>query len=181
MDLEEGGLVFEFSDPWNVLKLDEHSDYRERIAKLEGTKAVDFLGILDEALYLIEVKDFRGHRIENKDRLTSGELSIEIGQKVRDSLACVVGAYRTSSAPETWTPFVRILSDKLKAVKVVLWVEHDLPDHHLARRKAKASVETQVFKKKLNWLTSQVLVCNLAANTLSGVQVRNLPHSHVGA
>jgi hypothetical protein len=37
MDLEEGGLVFEFSGPWNVLKLDEHSDYHERIAKLEGT------------------------------------------------------------------------------------------------------------------------------------------------
>jgi len=63
--IEEGDLAFDFGDRWRVFKLDEHRDYRERVGKLEGTKAVDFLGVLDEReLYLIEVKDFRGHRIE---------------------------------------------------------------------------------------------------------------------
>ena len=64
---EEGVLAFEFGERWKIFKLDEHSDYRERIGKIEGTKAVDFLGILDEReLYLIEIKDFRQHRIETK-------------------------------------------------------------------------------------------------------------------
>ena len=75
--IEEGFLAFEFDNHWRIFKLDEHRDYRERIGKLEGTKAVDFLGILDEReLYLIEVKDFREYRIENKDRLSKGELAI---------------------------------------------------------------------------------------------------------
>ncbi|MDM8562499.1 hypothetical protein QUF54_04015 [Candidatus Marithioploca araucensis] len=73
--IEEGYLAFEFGDRWRVFKLDEHRDYRERIGKLGGSKAIDFLGILDnQALYFIEVKDFREHRIENKTRFLKGKL-----------------------------------------------------------------------------------------------------------
>lgn len=95
---KEGFLDFVFGERWQILKLDEHKDYRLRIGKLESTKAVDFIGILDQKeLYLIEVKDLRGDRIANKDRLLKGQLAIEIAQKVKDSVACIVGAYRTSS------------------------------------------------------------------------------------
>src|SRR5262245_28843529 len=112
ISLEEGFLIFEFGERWNILKLDEHRDYRERIGKVEGTKAIDFLGILDDQeLYFIEIKDFRDHRIETRGRLLSGELAIEVAQKVRDSLACIVGAYRTSSVPSSWQPYAKLLFD----------------------------------------------------------------------
>ena len=104
---EEQNLRFEFGKQWHVLKLDAHADYRERIAKLDGTKSVDFLGTFHErTLYFIEVKDFRGHRIENKDSLQAGLLAEEVGQKVRDSLACVISAHRVSVQDELWKTFV---------------------------------------------------------------------------
>jgi hypothetical protein len=141
---EEEYLAFEFGDRWRVFKLDEHQDYRERIGKLDETKAVDFLGILDDnELYFIEVKDFRGHRIENKDRLLKGTLpechylegkcqlhkgklplSVELAQKVRDSVACIIGGYRNSSQPEHWAPYAKLLHDKKTKIRVILWLEY---------------------------------------------------------
>jgi len=57
---KEGFLDFVFGERWEILKLDDHRDYRQRIGKLESTKAVDFIGILDqEELYLIDVKYLR--------------------------------------------------------------------------------------------------------------------------
>ena len=76
---------------------------------------MDFVGLLDGAhgdLYWIEVKDFRGYRIQNKRRLSEGELAIEVAQKVRDSIAGIIGAYRTSGSWETWEPFVRSLRSR---------------------------------------------------------------------
>ena len=44
----EGHLEFEFNERWkHVIKLDEHADYRNGIEKLDETKSVDFLAILD--------------------------------------------------------------------------------------------------------------------------------------
>src|SRR5580692_8886295 len=70
---EEGHLRFRFDSSWYAIKYDEHPDYRERIERLDGTKAVDFVAVhRDSQLFLIEVKDFRGHRIENQPRLREG-------------------------------------------------------------------------------------------------------------
>lgn len=177
--IEEGFLAFDFSDSWRILKLDEHRDYRERIARLEGTKAVDFLSILDEQeLYLIEVKDFRGHKIETRDRLLTGELSIEVAQKVRDSLACIIGAFRTSSEPEFWQPYATLLCNRGRTIKIVLWLENDLPPPHLRlRQKFMASISGNVFKQKLTWLTSRVLVCGSDKQGLPNLVVSNLPRT----
>lgn len=88
MIFQEQRLEFEFGKSWSVTKLDSNTFYREHMEKLDGTKAVDFVGTANnQDLYLIEVKDFRGHRIENKDRLQDGQLAIETGQKVRDSIS----------------------------------------------------------------------------------------------
>ncbi len=93
--IEEEYLAFDFGERWKVFKFDDHRDYQRMKDTLEGTKAIDFLGVLDKKeLYLIEVKDFRQHRIETRDRLLTGELAIELAQKVRDSLACIIGAYK---------------------------------------------------------------------------------------
>lgn len=173
---EEQNLRFEFGKQWRVLKLDDHPDYRDRIAKLDGTKSVDFLGIFNERVfYFIEVKDFRGHRIENKDRLQDGLLADEVGQKVRDSLACVISAHRNSAQQELWKKFVDLICNRQKDIKVIIWLEQDLPAHPIQQRKVLASISSIKFKAKLAWLTRYVLVSSLDNNILPDVKVVNLP------
>src|SRR5262249_29432833 len=79
---DENKLRFRFGERWHVDKWDKCDVYTGGVGKLcgeltdpdgsprrEGTKAVDFVGVLDrEKVYLLEVKDFRGHRVENKKR-----------------------------------------------------------------------------------------------------------------
>lgn len=173
---EEGYLAFDFGPRWQVIKLDEHRDYRERIEKLTGTKSVDFLGIFDHReLYLIEVKDFRRDRIATKERLSSGDLATELAQKVRDSLACIISANHTSSRPEEWRPYARLLCHTKRRIKVVLWLEHDLPPHPHARKKMLLSVRPNVFRRRLTWLTNRVFVFSSDNPGLLDVTVSNLP------
>ncbi len=173
--IEEEYLAFDFGERWKVFKFDEHRDYQRMKDTLEGTKAIDFLGILDNKdLYMIEVKDFRQHRIETRDRLLTGELATELAQKVRDSLACITGAYRTSSDPEHWRDYAEFICNNRRIIKVVLWLEHDLPPHPYQRRKVMASIGVKVFKQKLKWLTSHVLVCGSNWQDLPGAEVSNI-------
>lgn len=194
---EESRLVFEFGERWHIFKLDEHRDYQERIGKIDETKAVDFVGIWDnQELYFIEVKNFCGHRIENKNRFLKGQLTecqliegqcqlikgelplpIELAQKVRDSIACLIGAYRTSSIQEHWTAYAKWLCESHKSIKVVLWLEYDLPSHPILRRKAMVSVDIKKFKEKLKWLTSHVIVENRDQQRLLDLKVSNLPNT----
>ena len=124
---DEEHLRFEFSEDWSVIKFNAHRDYVERIRNLPGTKALDFVAVhTGTRLYLIEVKDFRGHRIENRPRVSDGELALELGQKVRDTIAGIVAAYHRGSI-EDWARPVRRLTDAGEPVRVLLWLEQDLP------------------------------------------------------
>jgi len=44
------------------------------VRKSQGSKAVDILALSDNRLFLIEIKDFRGYRIESKKSLRSNEV-----------------------------------------------------------------------------------------------------------
>lgn len=77
---DEKLLRFSFDDDWRVLKWDEHPSYTGGLSKTSGTKAVDFLGIHLDAPWFIEVKDFRGYRIENKERISAGDLAQEVAE-----------------------------------------------------------------------------------------------------
>ncbi len=177
--IDEGAICFEFGDRWSVCKYDEHPAYRNGIERLNETKAVDFIGILDDTLYFIEVKDFRAHRIENKPRIKSGELWIEVGQKVRDSLAGVLGAYRVSGAdPEFWENISNCLHDKERDIKIVLWLEEDGPAVAVQQKqRSRLSVYTNKLKKNLRWLTTRVFICNAQSNSLNNLQTRNPPRN----
>ena len=152
----EGYLQFSFSDTWRVEKYDEHTDYVNKIQKLQETKAIDFLGVHREAnIFFMEVKDFRGYRIQNKTRISDGELAREIALKVRDTIAGVIGAVRMSGEPETWRPYVNAMRAREKHLRIVLWLEED---RNVGR--PEATTLTEMIKKEIFWITTRVLVVN---------------------
>ncbi len=173
---DEARLRFEFDDSWFVIKYDEHSDYTDRIRRLDETKAVDFVALqADSRLYLIEVKDFRGHRIENQERLREGELAIEVGQKLRDTIAGIVAAHHRGNE-EVWGRVVRRLGCGQTPVHAMLWLEQDLPPGPRGRRQNQASVLIDALKNRLHWLTPRILVVSLkTGEPPNGLQVTNLP------
>ena len=181
----EGHLEFSFGEQWQpVIDFDGHPDYKKLSNAVAGTKGVDFVGIFKDELnapkrlYLIEVKDFRDYRIENQERLRAGLLAVELGQKVQGALACIISAYRTGDS-ETWQPFLEMLVDRGSWLGVVLWLEQDRPGGQKERRKAELSLRTKQYKKKLQWLTSRVMVCDQKSSQLRGLEVRNLPRPQI--
>ena len=171
----ERRLRFEFGTAWDVRKWDDEPVYREGIGRLSESKALDFVGRLDRSLFLIEVKDFRGYRIENRKRLVNGELAIEVAQKVRDMLAGIVGVSGEGRIDcALWKPFLDAAVGR--PVRVVLWIEQDAPPG-----KPKGIVDqlnntlSQQLKQNLRWLTSHVRIASLGDKApLQDLQVKNL-------
>ncbi|MBK7873482.1 MAG: hypothetical protein IPJ74_23865 [Saprospiraceae bacterium] len=174
MIFEESRLCFDFDDEnWShLLKYDESKDYENLSEAIDDTKAVDFTGVLkNEILSLIEVKNFRGYRIENIPRIS--ELDLEIAQKVRDTLAGVIGGVRNSThAKQTWQKYLQFLQDENKPIHVVLWLEEDAPPRlspEKSNRKiaAKGGSINARLKKRLGWLNAKVIVANQINNPYS--------------
>lgn len=173
--LEEKYLRFEFADTWRVFQLDEHPSYRNSIAKLNGTKAVDFLGLHKNILYFIEVKDFKWYRIQNKKRVNSSELATEFGQKVKDSIACIIGSYRNPSYTDHYHDYFQKIK-QCDSIKSILWLEHDLPRYSPQNNRAKSGTQSNIYKKKLRWLgsNSHVWVSNMENSALPETVVTRL-------
>jgi hypothetical protein len=183
----ERKLEFTFDDTWTVQKWDDEPAYRKGIGTLQRTLAADFCGMRNGMLFLFEVKDFRGYRIQNEARLTQldvpdvapgdmpkkGEivaLMAEIAWKVRDTIAGIVGARRCRSDEAHWQPMLHALGDPDAGLHVVLWLEEDLP-----RNSVQTSILQANLRNKLAWLTTKVLVSSLTdRQSIPGVQVRSL-------
>jgi hypothetical protein len=127
MEIREGALVLEI-DSHRVLKWDEHRAFAEGLKRREGTKAVDICAEVDgTGAVFVELKDFRGSAIENRERIRSNELAREVAEKVRDTLAGLVWA----CGRDLGEPFHEQLTrGYLEAPKVlvVLWLEEDVVD-----------------------------------------------------
>jgi hypothetical protein len=182
--VDEGALRFDFEEGWDVTKWDSSRVYVEGLQRLtgtvdarsEGTKAVDFVGVHDARLYFFEVKDFRGHRIENGERQRS-ELPLEIGLKVRDTLAGIAGAYTKTGGPEWVERCGRALSARKSQVQVIVWIADDPPGptEPRGKRAVRDSVRQKEISQKLAWLTSRVWVEDPRNTRLPGVSAQNLP------
>ncbi len=151
----ESRLEFTFSDEWRVVKWDDHTAFKNGLCKAGDTKSVDFVGVfIGGAPWLIEVKNFRQYRIENKERLSSGELAKEIADKVRDSIASMTWACRRAPLDEReLAPFVRSIFGWKERIAVVLWLEED---RVLTPVQASAMAET--IKHELKWLNPKVFI-----------------------
>ncbi|MBC8443426.1 hypothetical protein H8D79_01730 [PVC group bacterium] len=120
------------------------------------------------------MKDFRGHRIQNQSRF-NGPLASEVGLKVRDTVAGIMGAHRVSSFPQDWQSYSREMAKREPPLRVVLWVEDDLARMHPLRWQARASALMNQIKTYACWLTPRVLVINSRmARTLPDLTVQNV-------
>ena len=191
--MDEGNLRFTFDDDWEVVKLDEHAFFCQRLMPLQLTRAVDFLGLHGRSeLYLIEAKDFRGSATElrNREKMCDGDnLHLQIARKSKDSVVCVAGAARTLK-DAFWSKCADVLRKPQATVKVVFWLEFDLSGQRgrgrnhtwveLEMRTQAANREKQL-KTRLNWLTRQVVVTNqtIDAGALPGVSVENIERAGI--
>ena len=154
MELVESKLKFIFDDNYwsDLIQFDKHIDYDKVKNAVSETKAVDFIGILNHnSIFYFEIKNLKNHRIENKERLNSSadELTTEIAQKVRDSIACILGGYRNSTHDkELWNKILEFTANK--NIFIVLWLEQD---NKLNLDKIKISDYQLKLKSKLKWLT----------------------------
>ena len=182
MIIEEIGssLTFEFDDSaWTYLmKYDSDAqnkqvDYDKIKNAIEGTKAVDFIGIFqNNQLNLIEVKNYKFNPLD-----ANHDIIAEIAQKVRDTMAGIIGGSRHSThQKEYWHHHLQYLTNPAKDVRITLWLEDDKPLDK--RLKTRNSNYLTTLKKKLSWLTSNVKISNIADNDFGdALKVSNLPRT----
>lgn len=175
---------FTFSDRWKAaFKYDDTSFYRNGPEKLKGgleghpqaTRAVDVVGLHDKAgVLLLEAKDFRGHRIANKRRITDAEIVVEAALKARDTLAGLVGAARKGcnefAAADIWSAM-----EKPHPLLIVLWLEDDA-SANLLYWKQQLDTLAQRLKEKIGWMEARCYVLSSKTqNRLPDLSVTNLP------
>ena len=124
--VDEGRIRFAFPLAWTVLKYDDGRYYRGPVTRAgAGLAAVDFVVAAPDFFLLLEVKDFRGHAVENRARLTSGDLALEVVKKALDTFGALHIGLRANHAE------LRSLAPALQPypmhVQVVLLLEEDLP------------------------------------------------------
>jgi len=181
----ESNLTFTFEEThWEILKYDEDPKYIEISNALAGTKAIDFLGFYNNStLIMFEIKGFRGYGSQKSvnARLAEGMevLSTEIAQKVKDTVAAIVGISRNIQTDDTlWEKAVKQIIEN-KNVTIVAWIEEDLNSIALkARKKNEMSVRAENLKNKLKWLTTSVFVDNIKEQhaVWEGFAVQNVIH-----
>lgn len=169
-DFDESGIVFSFDESkWEITQFDKERDYINVSNALKETKAVDFIGIHDNhTVYFFEIKSFRGHSLDQsvKNRLKNGaeDLAVEVAQKVKDTLACLLaGARNSTNQSGFWLKVCDIIKDKEKdPVRIFAWIEEDRKGKHQKERNVELSVRTSKLKSKLGWLSKRVFIIDLA-------------------
>ena len=168
--IEEDKLGFHFDAGWEVAKYDDQPIYREIDKAVRhtdgcpGTKGVDFVATNGNAVTLVEVKDFRLGRVQNRD------LEAEIPAKVRDTCAGLIASSRRSPHA-LWQKVGASVVERKQDLFIVLWLEEDMPP---ARHKVRCGVLQKQLKKSLHWIgTRRVLVVSrntLGSRSIAGIE-----------
>lgn len=155
----ESRMKFSFDDSVEITKFDETNFYNKHFKKLQDSKGIDFIAITKKTneFVMIEVKNFNGVEKEpdTKNRLklnNPDSVILETALKIRDSIACIVGAQRCQQDSDLKT-FIRILNSK-STIKVILLLEAASASEKYYK------ILTDDLKKKLAWLNVRVLVIN---------------------
>lgn len=166
-EFQESGINFRFNPDWTVFKYDENTAHKKVEKCLKPTKAVDFLGIHDNRLYFVEVKNYRKHTNDGSTREVlrdSGEeLMRRIAIKVRDTIATSTSSARFSTNDrDFFTQVNQLLLNDEKKVTVIACVEFDASNE--MERKVKMSIWQNKLKQKLSWLHASKISVNSADN-----------------
>lgn len=141
--ITEGALTFTFPARAQVYKYDEMSFYRNQFIKMaDGIKAMDFVYLDGNTLWLIEVKDYRVHR-----RTKSIELVDEIAAKLRNTLAGL-WATKCNANDDTEKQFAA-LAVAAQNLRVVLHLEQPRAGSKLTPGKSRNASVAQKMKQKL--------------------------------
>jgi hypothetical protein len=167
-------LRFIFGDDWRVIKLDEHAFFKQRLMPLQVTRAVDIVGLYrGRSLYLIEAKNYLSRPIllSNAEKDIAGDsLELKVARKAKDSVACIMGASRTT-VDEWWASCADAVRARHLLLKVVLWLEFEpkrtprgprLAQRRVELIKQEALVRERSLRNRLAWLTKEVVVVNRA-------------------
>ena len=177
--ITEGNLQFDFGDSWTVMKYDGTGGYyRTKVqTHLEGTKAVDFLGLQgSRPLVLLEVKDFR---VGVPGNVKMKGLTKRVAEKARDTLAGILGGAHCSSPGEKskFSRFLRVASSAGHPPRIIFLFEDLATPRRQDPRKSKQKRDTLLkeLKKMCGWITRDVAVVGLDdyADCLKGLTVRN--------
>lgn len=186
MEFIESDLKFVFDEQqWDfITQFDIEKDYTKVKNSLSETKAIDFLGIQSNRLYLFEIKGFRGYgdqeSVQKRLAKDAEDLTTEIAQKVRDTLACLLGGARNSTnQSDNWQKCCEIIAKNNHKLIVVAWIEEDIKNKIIEKRKkVKNSIRQDKLKQKLSWLTKHIFIVNTKTDVdIAGFSVSLL---HVG-
>ena len=166
MIFTEGRLQFDFNDHhWShVIKFDDNQHYKKISDRVQNTKGVDFIGILNKTqLVAIEVKDFRGARDSENERLP--ELPTEIAQKVLGTLATILSGCSADGSRETWGEYEKLINrpDSRKSIKIIFWYESDSANTAQNTLRIRRGNVNDLLKNKLSWLNCRSVVTNLSS------------------
>lgn len=167
---KEQDREFIFPDNWKVIHYDEHPYRKKYLAEVE---AVDFVAIRpDGALFLIEVKDFRGYSIQNRDKILSGSLFGSVGKKVVATVAgLLTGHFRKQI--EQYEPYAALLRNANQQIRILAVIEHEYPP---GDRCALFLAENDKLKPHVRWLErAHAFVLDGARLQADyGIEVKNL-------
>jgi hypothetical protein len=103
-------------------------------------------------------------------------LTNEIAQKLRDTIAIIAGASRKSTNDtEFWQKMHEYIGKSNKEIFVVFWLEEDLQNQRNTHRLQNILAR---LKQKCKWLTTKIMVQNVANNGLTGITVSFLPQNN---
>lgn len=169
--LEEGGLLFDFSDGWWCDKWDGSPASKYEIFPGKTPACVDLVGIdRHGVVYLIEVKDHSANIRENDEPWAD-----VLRKKVHDTVMGVITAHRRGDTLLS-QPLARALVKKAR-VFVVLWLEEPmrgLPMTGKQRRALNGVLLRKNLETTFRWLDARVLVVNRdnCHECLDGLSVR---------
>lgn len=155
--LNEGDLTLTFPDGWEATKYDDWAFYARFISIQPGTKGVDVLAFeaADKVLWLIELKDYRGH-----PRLKTVSFWDEVALKARDTLEGVFAAGVDTSHPDQAFAKRALTARKLR---IVLHLEQPANPSKLSPRVADRANVQQKLKQIVKPIDAHPKVIEMAA------------------
>lgn len=163
--MEVDSLLLKTVEDAEFYKYDDWPAYREGIHKLQQTKGLDLIGWFGESVLLGEIKNFRGHRIENKKKLQHGTLFEETALKLRDTLAGLVAISRSGTDHAEVAKRMNkdlLLGNRQRRVVVFLYVDEDdsnpRDEYRSNRRKQRLNVYMNALKRATSWFPAKKLV-----------------------